>query len=80
MQATFSKSLGFTFRRECMFKCRFRIYYQIQGLLRQLLALDVSRGGASPQKLEKHVPDELSPKPDPYELRAPRGCSLSVIP
>jgi len=26
--------------------------------------------------LEKRTPDELSPKPDPYELRAPRGCSL----
>ena len=28
------------------------------------------------RKLEKRVPDELSPKPDPYELRAPQGCSL----
>jgi len=43
--------------------------------LRQLV-LDASRGGASPQKLEKRASDELSPKPDPYELRAPRGCSL----
>jgi len=28
------------------------------------------------RKLEKRTPDELSPKLDPYELRAPRGCSL----
>jgi len=28
------------------------------------------------RKLEKRSPDELSPKPDPYELRAPRGYSL----
>ena len=28
------------------------------------------------RKLEKRAPDELSPKPDPYELRAPQGCSL----
>jgi len=28
------------------------------------------------RKLEKRAPDALSPKPDPYELRAPRGCSL----
>jgi len=28
------------------------------------------------RKLEKRAPDEPSPKPDPYELRAPRGCSL----
>ena len=27
------------------------------------------------RKLEKRAPDELSPKPDPYELRAPQGCS-----
>jgi len=44
-------------------------------LLRQL-DLDASCGGASPQKLEKRAPDELSPKPDPYELRAPQGCCL----
>jgi len=43
--------------------------------LRQL-ALDASRGGASLQKLEKRAPDELLPKPDHYELRTPRGCSL----
>ena len=28
------------------------------------------------RKLEKRAPDDLSPKPEPYELRAPRGCSL----
>jgi len=28
------------------------------------------------RKLEKRAPDELSPKPDLYELRAPLGCSL----
>jgi len=28
------------------------------------------------RKLEKRAPDGLSPKPDPYELRAPQGCSL----
>ena len=28
------------------------------------------------RKLEKRAPAKLSPKPDPYELRAPRGCSL----
>jgi len=28
------------------------------------------------RKLEKGAPDALSPKPDPYELRAPQGCSL----
>jgi len=28
------------------------------------------------RKLEKRAPDELSPKPDPYEHRAPQGCSL----
>ena len=28
------------------------------------------------RKLEKRAPDELSPKSDPYELRAPQGCSL----
>jgi len=28
------------------------------------------------RNLEKHAPDELSPKPDPYDLRAPQGCSL----
>jgi len=28
------------------------------------------------RKLEKRAPDERSPKPDPYELRAPQGCSL----
>jgi len=28
------------------------------------------------RKLAKRAPDELSPKPDPYELRPPRGCSL----
>jgi len=28
------------------------------------------------RKLEKRAPDELSPKPDTYELRAPWGCSL----
>ena len=28
------------------------------------------------RKLEKRAPDELPPKPDPYELRAPQGCSL----
>ena len=44
-------------------------------MLRQL-ALDASRGGASPQNMEKRTPDERLPKPDPYELRAPRGCSL----
>jgi len=27
------------------------------------------------RKLEKRAPDKLSPKPDPYELRAPQGCS-----
>jgi len=27
------------------------------------------------RKLEKRAPDELSPKPDPYELRAQQGCS-----
>ena len=28
------------------------------------------------RNLEKRAPDALSPKPDPYELRAPQGCSL----
>ena len=28
------------------------------------------------RKLEKRAPDALSPKPDPYELRAPQGCGL----
>jgi len=28
------------------------------------------------RKLQERAPDELSPKPDPYELRASRGCSL----
>ena len=28
------------------------------------------------RKLEKRALDALSPKPDPYELRAPQGCSL----
>jgi len=28
------------------------------------------------RKLEKRAPDALLPKPDPYELRAPQGCSL----
>jgi len=28
------------------------------------------------RKLEKRAPDELSPKPNPYELRALQGCSL----
>jgi len=28
------------------------------------------------RKFEKRAPDELSPKPDPYELCTPRGCSL----
>ena len=28
------------------------------------------------RKLEKRAPDELSPKPDPYELRAPQGCNF----
>jgi len=28
------------------------------------------------RKFEKRAPDELSPKPDPHELRAPQGCSL----
>jgi len=28
------------------------------------------------RKLEERAPDELSPKPDPHELRAPQGCSL----
>ena len=27
------------------------------------------------RKLEKRAPDKHSPKPDPYELRAPQGCS-----
>jgi len=27
------------------------------------------------RKLEKRAPDELSPKPDLFELRAPQGCS-----
>ena len=27
----------------------------------------------------KRAPDELSPKPDPYELRAPLGCSLLIV-
>jgi len=27
------------------------------------------------RKLEKRAPDELSPKPDLYKLRAPQGCS-----
>jgi len=27
------------------------------------------------RKLEKRAPDALSPKPDPYELRAPQGWS-----
>ena len=27
-------------------------------------------------KLEKRSPDELSPKPDPYELCEPQGCSV----
>jgi len=27
------------------------------------------------RKLEKRAPDTLSPKPDPYEFRAPQGCS-----
>ena len=33
--------------------------------------LDASRGR---RNLEKRAPDELSPKPDPDELRAPQGC------
>ena len=28
------------------------------------------------RKLEKRAPDERSPNPDPYELRALQGCSL----
>jgi len=28
------------------------------------------------RKFEKRAPDELSPKPGPYELRAPQGCGL----
>ena len=28
------------------------------------------------RKSEKRAPGKLSPKPDPYELRAPQGCSL----
>ena len=28
------------------------------------------------RKLEKRAPGELSTEPDPYELRAPQGCSL----
>jgi len=28
------------------------------------------------RKLEKLTPDKLSPEVEPYELRAPRGCSL----
>ena len=28
------------------------------------------------RNLEKRAPDALSPKPDPYELRAPQGCTL----
>ena len=72
MQATFSKVQGL--RLECMFKCRFRIYFQVQGLLHQL-ALDASRGELV-RRNWRNAPNELSPKPDPYELRAPRGCSL----
>ena len=39
------------------------------------LALDASRG-ASPQKIRETRAWRLSSKPDPYELRAPQGCSL----
>ena len=31
------------------------------------------------RKLEKRTPDELSSKPDPYKLRAPRGCSSVAV-
>jgi len=31
------------------------------------------------RKLEKRAPDELTPKPDPCKLRAPRGCSLLFL-
>ena len=40
------------------------------------LALDARRGGTSPQKIRETRAWRFSPKPDPYELRAPQGCSL----
>jgi len=51
------------------------IIIHISGLLQQL-ALDASRGGVSPQKIRETRAWWRSPKPDPYELRAPQGCSL----
>jgi len=44
--------------------------FPAHSLLREL-ASDATRGELVHTKLEKRAPDELSPKPDPHEFRAP---------